>query len=192
VADAVKEAQKILTKAGYGKVCYGPIILVDELTGYFRRDRVAGRYVHEDDTVFLAFDTARIDPLKMDKWVKDNKRNLVFVIVHELAHRIWFKFLSTRERTFFTALSQASSKRLYDQIKHLRSQGLSYDTINKKVDASEFISSYAQKDDWEDFAESLALYLMFPQRRRDRGMERLKYAGIIKESVDREKLEGLI
>jgi hypothetical protein len=80
VAAAVEKAERLLRAKGFGKVCYGEVYVTKTIKG-----SALAFYVMAQDALF----------------VRANFRNpvdLVYNIVHELAHRLDFKFLTGKKQ----------------------------------------------------------------------------------------------
>ena len=82
VAEAVEKAAKAMTSAGFGKVCYGDILVTNTITS---RGNVLAFYMIANDEMFVRANA------------KANA-DTVETICHELAHRLQHKFLSGKKR----------------------------------------------------------------------------------------------
>lgn len=77
------DVSSLLKKRGYGKLCYGKVLLVDNLGGKTLAD-----YDPKGDLMRIGF--------KMLK--KSNIENQIISTIHELGHRNYFKFLTSKQR----------------------------------------------------------------------------------------------
>jgi len=84
--DAVRHASKILEAKGFGYLLYGRLVLTDS-------DQWGGMYYSADDHV----------DLYLNKNEGGHVGSLVTTLIHELGHRLWFKFLDQGRRDLFSA-----------------------------------------------------------------------------------------
>lgn len=84
VTSLLDDVSSRLKKKGYGKLCYGKVLLVDNLGGHTLAD-----YDPKDDLMRIGF--------KMLK--KSNTENQIISTIHELGHRNYFKFLTSKQRS---------------------------------------------------------------------------------------------
>lgn len=82
VAEAVEKAAKAMTSAGFGKVCYGDILVTNTIMS---RGNVLAFYMIANDEMFVRANA------------KSNA-DTVHTLCHELAHRLQHKFLSGKKR----------------------------------------------------------------------------------------------
>jgi hypothetical protein len=97
---SVDEVQRLLDnvtselkKKGYGKLCYGKVLMVDDLGGWKLAD-----YVIAKDYLRLGFKLLK----------KTNVQNQIISTIHELGHRNYFKFITKEQRS--------KSDEMYDAI----------------------------------------------------------------------------
>ncbi len=86
VRDTVEKAAKAMTSAGFGKVCYGDILVTNTITS---KGNVLAFYMLASDEMFVR---ANVKPT-IDS---------VATVCHELAHRLQNKFLKSKQREINT------------------------------------------------------------------------------------------
>lgn len=93
VRDTVEKAAKAMTSAGFGKVCYGDIMVSNTITS---KSDILAFYLTTKDEMFVR---ANVKP-NIDS---------VQTICHELAHRLQFKFLASKTdeiRTLYQSIAR--------------------------------------------------------------------------------------
>lgn len=100
VIQLLDDASKDLAKKGYSKLCYGRIIMVDNLGGTILAD-----YSEQDDIMRVGF--------KMLKKSNAQKQKISFI--HEIGHRNYYKFLTPKQRAesdskFFSEVKLSAPK----------------------------------------------------------------------------------
>jgi hypothetical protein len=79
-AEVVEKAEKALTAHGLGKVCYGDVLISKTVN---RTKNIAAFYIVNSDEMFVRANTP-------EDW------DTVKTVCHELAHRLEYKFLSSK------------------------------------------------------------------------------------------------
>lgn len=129
-----QDAKALLDRRGFGKVWYGPVFVGCPSCGgenpHGKHFGVGAHYVHSNDQIVVF-----LDP----------KPFLVELLIHELGHRYYYKFMDRGDRARF-------------------------DSYFKEVAA---VSSYGSSDPAEDFAEVFAHFVMGKDMTRDQ-IERFK------------------
>ena len=171
MAKVVKRASSILKKAGFGYLNYGLVNLVRRLpdSAVLKGKEPRAHYVIQDDVVEYSAHQFDLKTHKGSYNLERDKRlfdDMVSVFVHELAHRLWYKFLDQTDRNRGTDL--------YRQ-----------DKGNSKL----FVTDYATTNAREDFAETFEEYVYRPSRtsndpRYRRFLEVMRDAGLLKEDLD--------
>lgn len=184
LADALKEAARLVTKAGFGAACYGPVIVIDRFQKHPAENPnfiTYAEYTVEGDDIQLSFHDAVVAANGMDGWLKNHRKKVISNLIHELAHRIWFKFLTDTQRNIFAAMSDEKQNNLKQQVQEILKARLTPQEKNDRLRelTRTFVSGYATKNIWEDFAEALTIYITEPSRRREPGVERLYLARIV-------------
>jgi hypothetical protein len=82
VVEAVGKAETLLTAKGFGRVCYGDVLAVNTVG---RSSRVLAFYQKPSDELFVRAN------------LRGKKGAAVETIIHELAHRLHFRFLKSRD-----------------------------------------------------------------------------------------------
>lgn len=94
-AKVVERSEKLLRQKGLGKVCYGPVNVTNTI---YKSTRVLAFYMVNDDTLYIRAN------------LKGKAGPAVESVVHELGHRLQFKFLKSKKRDI-----DALYRRLGDQ-----------------------------------------------------------------------------
>jgi len=90
--DAVRYAVKMLNQKGLGYLCYGKLVLS---LGVGAGGAWSGLYQQPSDTISLALRLSQTQTSR-PPW-----KHLVRTLIHELGHRLWFKFLDAGQRDTF-------------------------------------------------------------------------------------------
>lgn len=90
--DAVRYAVKLLKQKGLGYLCYGKLVLS---LGVDAGGAWSGLYQQNNDTISLAL------RLSQTQTTRPPWKHLVRTVIHELGHRLWFKFLDAGQRDTF-------------------------------------------------------------------------------------------
>lgn len=80
--EVVGKAVRLLQQKGLGKVCYGDVLISNTLS----RPNVLAFYLTTKDELFVRAN------------LKGKKHDAVHTVIHELAHRLHFKFLKSKDR----------------------------------------------------------------------------------------------
>lgn len=86
-AGAIKildSASDVITRAGFGQAVYGKVTLDSEPGASW-----AGKYSYNDDLI------------RLNMGANHREGTAVYSLVHELGHRIWFKFLSPAQQDYY-------------------------------------------------------------------------------------------
>lgn len=105
-AEVVEKAEKLLRDVGLGKVCYGEV----QLSNQVARAKTLAFYDPSADEMFV----------RVDKRVK--AYDLLETFVHELGHRLHFKFLKSKEReirTLYRQIQNLSEKNFEDALSQI-------------------------------------------------------------------------
>ena len=89
------KATAAITKSGFGSAAYGDIVL----EGFQKGDAYSGFYLNHQDLIRLKVETK----YRMD---------VVYTLVHELGHRVWFKQISSEKRDAYTEAYMGSTQTL--------------------------------------------------------------------------------
>jgi hypothetical protein len=81
--DAIEKVSRLLTAKGLGRICYGDVLIANTVG---RSSRVLAFYQKPSDEMFVRAN------------LRGKKGTAVEVIIHELAHRLHFKFLKSKDR----------------------------------------------------------------------------------------------
>lgn len=110
VRNVVEKSAKAMTDAGFGKVCYGDIHVTNTITS---KNSTLAFYLHASDEMFVR---ANIKP-SIDS---------VETVCHELAHRLQFKFMPSK---------QSAINRLYAEIegKAVDREALPWPSVGQEV-----------------------------------------------------------
>lgn len=82
VAGAVAKAASLLQRKGLGKVCYGDVLASNTL----QKSTVLAFYIPGKDEMFVRAN------------IKGKVHDTVYTLCHELGHRLFYKFLKSKER----------------------------------------------------------------------------------------------
>lgn len=88
----VTEAAKLIEKKGFGDLCYGEVIVTNKLA----RDNVRAFYLQSDDRMYVRANVR-------DKGRREypvGPSDVVYVIVHELGHRLEHRFMTETGKRF--------------------------------------------------------------------------------------------
>ena len=92
ISKVVEKAHHLLTSKGLGKVCYGDVLVSNTLA----RPNVLAFYLTDKDEFFIRAN------------LKGKETNAVQTLIHELAHRLQFKFMKSKEaeiKSIYTKLT---------------------------------------------------------------------------------------
>lgn len=106
IADLVKTASSLLTRHGFGKVCYGEVFVTRTIS----RSNVRALYHIQEDKVYI-----RANVKKNPDTLRD--------LLHELGHRYETKFMRSRGEVdhLYNEISRQETDRIYQERKELRS-----------------------------------------------------------------------
>jgi len=146
---AADKAQALMKKSGFGFMWKGKVWVGPHGAGYpdiFGRgskaagENTVGWYSSKTDQIVLYPTAYHSD------YYAPRSDQIARTLVHEIAHRYWFKHLSSAQRAQFEKWF------------------LSVDSV----------SSYGTSSPSEDFAEAMAVYILYPQRMTDTQRQRLE------------------
>lgn len=106
IIDLTHKAQALLKSSGFGKVCYGEVLV----TNTVGKSKWAAFYQVSSDELFIRAN------------VKDTKE-ILRTTLHELGHRYQFQFMKGRDaeiRSFYRRMEGEEDKNLFDKLKGLK------------------------------------------------------------------------
>jgi Putative zinc-binding metallo-peptidase len=141
----VEKAVQLMKSKGLSKVLYGDI-LISNTVG--RNSKVLAFYLPSKDEMFVRAN------------LKGVKQDALHTVIHELGHRLHFKFLSGKKREIalmYMDIGRNSRDLTKDKLQKVLSDPT---LLPKPGDKNGFVTQYASKDENENLAEMIAFYCM--------------------------------
>lgn len=104
VAKVVKKAASLLQGKGLGKVCYGNVLMTNTVG---RSSKLLAFYMVSEDEVLIRAN------------LKGKEHDTVRTLIHELGHRLYYKFLSRDQKTAVITLYRQLSFKESDRVREM-------------------------------------------------------------------------
>jgi len=142
VLNGLQMAQRILQQRGFGDLWYGNVYVLSEYQGNESTKRKTKEHFKSSGHYKIGGDNVVINP--GHHW---QESDVIGLMVHELAHRYWFKNMKAGARARFAAWFDPRGKEQQD------AEGPKFDYVPAPT-------SYAAEEPAEEFAETFAAYVM--------------------------------